>query len=69
MRRGGSINGNCKNNGSQKGPLRKILHVLHHGRHMFDRDYVKFECGHEGSATIGAQRGRCHRCKEATSGS
>lgn len=66
MRRGGSLNNNCANNGARKGPLRRIRYVMHAGTNMFDTDWVKFECGHEGRATIGAERGRCSKCKRPT---
>lgn len=62
---GGSINRNPRNNGSDKGPLRLIVATLRFGDGMFDRSWVEFECGHEGSATIGARRGRCTKCKAA----
>lgn len=62
--RGGSINRNPRNNGSNKGPLRVIVGYVRRGRGMFDHDYVEFECGHQGSVTIGARRGRCRECKE-----
>ncbi len=45
--RGGSINKDPKNNGSNKGPLRKITEHLRYGDGFFDRDRVMFECGHE----------------------
>lgn len=60
---GGSINKSGRN-GSQNGPLRKIVQVLRGGKSIFERDRVVFECGHEGSATIGAMRGRCKVCKQ-----
>jgi hypothetical protein len=63
MKQSGSINRNPKNNGSRKGPLRKIVQVIRGGSGMFERDKVLFECGHEGPATIGAIRGRCRQCK------
>jgi hypothetical protein len=66
MRRGGSINGNTRNNGSANGPLRKIVQIISHGKTIFERDRVRFECGHEGTATIGAGRGRCRECKKTT---
>jgi len=45
--------------------LRKIVKRIRYGENMFDRDYVLFECGHEGEATIGAIRGRCKKCIKA----
>lgn len=43
---------------------RLIVVIKRHAESMFDRDWVKFECGHEGPATAGARRGRCRACKE-----
>src|SRR5206468_3292507 len=63
MKSGGSLNRNPKNNGSDKGPLRLIVEITGGGSGMFDRHFVKFECGHEGRATPGAVRGRCRKCK------
>lgn len=62
---GSSVNRNPRNNGSSKGPLRVIIGILRHDEGIFDHNYVEFECGHEGSATIGARRGRCRKCKDA----
>lgn len=62
MQRGGSINRDPRNNGSDKGPLRKIVEILRAADGLFDRDHVVFECGHEGHTTSGAVRGRCREC-------
>lgn len=63
MKSGGSLNSNPKNNGSHKGPLRRIVRVITCRLNIFTPDWVEFECGHEGSATCGALRGRCVKCK------
>lgn len=63
MKSGGSINGRPSNNGSKNGPLCKVEQILRRGTSIFDRNRVIFECGHEGSATIGARRGRCRHCR------
>lgn len=50
-------------------PLRKILSVTRYAEGMFDKDSVVFECGHSGTATANAKRGRCKDCgktQEAT---
>jgi hypothetical protein len=65
LRRGGSLNPNPKeNNGVNNGPLRVIIEVINRGRYIFDRNHVRFECGHEGYAALKAKRGRCRKCKE-----
>ncbi len=66
MQRGGSLNSNPRNNGSRNGPLRHIVLVERPGRGLFDKDVVRFECGHVGTATIGAERGRCKKCKRGS---
>ncbi len=63
MKNGGSINSRPSRNGSQNGPLRKIVSIQRYCESIFDRDAVTFECGHEGYATSGAVRGRCRKCK------
>lgn len=63
MRQGGSLNQQPKNNGSHNGPLRKIVEIIQAGHNVFEKDRVIFECGHSGTATIGATRGRCKKCK------
>lgn len=47
---------------SDKGPLRKISYTITYAASMFDKAWVKFECGHEGYAS-GRIRGRCIECK------
>ena len=64
MMSGGSINKNCRNNGSHNGPLRKITKIYFFDNDLFGRDIVQFECGHDGHATNGALRGRCKQCKK-----
>jgi hypothetical protein len=60
---GGSLNGNPKNNGSDRGPLRKIVRIIRGGAGWFSHDWVEMECGHEGRST-GGLRARCKQCKE-----
>ncbi len=62
MKTGTSLNSNPKNNGSGKGPLRKVVEVLGGGNGMFEKLHVKLECGHEVSCT-GGVRARCPQCK------
>ena len=47
-----------------KGPLRNVREVLTYSESLFDSDYVIFECGHTGTRTLGAKRGRCAKCQE-----
>ena len=61
MKNGGSIGGRT---GPHKGPLRKVVGVYRWAEGIFDRDSVKFECGHDGYRTMGAERGRCGKCGE-----
>ena len=62
MQRGGSIGGNPdKARRTNRYPLRKISFVIRHAVSMFDQDFVRFECGHEGSAW-GTTRARCKQC-------
>ena len=56
-------NPNPKNNGSDKGPLRKIVKRIRAGEGIFDRDWVLLECGHEGTSA-GGVRARCRECKK-----
>lgn len=63
MKQGGSLNSRPSNNGARKGPLRKIVGIIHANTcGMFGTDFVRFECGHEGRATPWAVRGRCKQC-------
>ena len=48
--------------GPHKGPLRDVKEVIRFGEGMFDRDSVIFVCGHKGSRSVGAQKGRCREC-------
>jgi hypothetical protein len=64
MKSGGSLNKNPKNNGSQKGPLRKVVEQLETGKGLFSRNWYKLECGHEAYGTPGAERVRCRKCKQ-----
>jgi hypothetical protein len=65
LRRGGSLNPDPKeHNGVNNGPLRAIVEVISRGRYIFDRNHVRFECGHEGYVALKAKRGRCRKCKE-----
>jgi len=47
-----------------KGPLREVREVLYFADSLFDSDLVIFTCGHKGSRSNGAKRGRCAKCKE-----
>lgn len=47
--------------GAQKWPLRKIVAVLRTGITMFESDWVRLECGHEGRA-YGDLKARCRKC-------
>ena len=47
-----------------RAPLRKIIAITYHAQGMFDKDNVVFECGHTGSATENAIRGRCKDCEK-----
>lgn len=68
MRRGGSLNPNCRNNGSDKGPLRRVVNMVPDPR--FDGLVLELlECGHT-NAPRGdifghrpAERRRCAKCK------
>jgi hypothetical protein len=47
-------------------PLRKIVRVLMHARHMYDSQLVELECGHQAHASAtAAYRARCRHCAEA----
>ena len=46
-----------------KGPLRNVKEVLWLAESLFENDRVIFECGHEGTRSNGAIRGRCAKCK------
>ena len=46
-----------------KGPLRKIVRVIHSAMSLFERDWVELECGHEGPST-GQYKARCRECRE-----
>jgi hypothetical protein len=63
MKSGGSLNKNPKNNGSQKGPLRKVTAQLYTQEGFFGKNRYMLECGHEALGTPGAARVRCWRCK------
>jgi hypothetical protein len=58
---------NPRNNGSQKGPLRRVQELIAAGTGKFAKDVVLLECGHRGKATVGAVRARCAQCKEELS--
>jgi len=47
-----------------RAPLRKIIAVTRYAESMFDKNYVVFECGHTGTATENAIRGRCKDCEK-----
>jgi hypothetical protein len=64
MRSGGSLNPNPRNNGSQKGPLRKVVRFLYRQEGFFGKDRYELECGHKVLGTIGAARVRCWKCKQ-----
>lgn len=62
MSEGGRKGGNArKTRETCKHPLRKILWVVRYSTSIFEPDWVRFECGHEGSAW-GSTRGRCRQC-------
>lgn len=46
-----------------KGPLREVKEVLRYATGLFDSDSVIFVCGHQGTRSTGARRGRCAKCK------
>ena len=47
-----------------KGPLRDVKEVLRYAESLFDYDSVIFVCGHKGSRSNGAKRGRCRECRK-----
>jgi hypothetical protein len=50
-----------------KGPLRKIVRVVHHADSIYGKQRVELECGHEVSVSSGAiYKGRCRWCKKET---
>lgn len=53
-----------KHSGFRKGPLRKVVKRMRHGKDIYDRDIVELECGHTALVAIGAKRGRCAECKK-----
>lgn len=59
---GTSLNPDPANNGSQRGPLRKVVRVIRCSAGLFSHDWVEMECGHEGRST-GGVRARCRQCK------
>ena len=63
IKQGGSLNPSPKNNGSDKGPLRKIIRIIRAGSGWFSHDIVELECGHESRST-GGLRARCPQCKK-----
>jgi hypothetical protein len=64
MQQGGGLNRNPKNNGSDKGPLRKRVEFVRERGHGFNaQELWKLECGHEAWGTYGAARTRCGKCK------
>jgi hypothetical protein len=68
MRQGGSLNPNPKNNGSDKGPLRKVVRMVDDPQFRGVRLEL-LECGHTAfprSDVFGhapAERRRCRKCK------
>ena len=59
---GRGIGGTRGQSMTAKGPLVTIKYRYRYAESMFDRDYVRLECGHNGDATSGAKRARCHKC-------
>lgn len=47
---------------THKGPLRQVVQVIRYAESLFDVDSVVFECGHTGTRSNGALRGRCGEC-------
>lgn len=47
----------------RKGPLRKVLHILHYGMgSMFGKNFVLLECGHV-ATSYGGEKAICPKCK------
>jgi hypothetical protein len=61
MRSGGSLNRRPER--QRKGPLRKIVHTIHHATGLFDTARVELECGHEVNSN-GMYKARCDKCAE-----
>ena len=63
MRSGGSI-GQAPKSQKALGPLREVDWVHTWSQSIFDKDFVRFVCGHDGTRSNGARRGRCRKCRQ-----
>lgn len=61
---GHGIGGTKRTSMAAMGPLVAIKYRYSYAESMFDKDYVRFECGHNGTASGGAKRGRCRKCRD-----
>lgn len=69
MNTSGGLNPNPRNNGSQKGPLRKrVQFIAETGSGMMKREKWLLECGHEAWGAYGSVRSRCGKCKQSNTG-